>query len=235
MTRPAAVALNNVVVRFGAKVVLDDVSFAISAGDLIGIRGSNGAGKTTTLRLLVNAYRPNAGERRGPKCSAYVPAAVEPPPMSAKKWLTGVPRPRRTDPASALELLGFDGDLNGACRALSFGNFRKLMLAEAFASGEPLVVVDEASGGLDDVGVAGLGALIALAHASERTIVLADQESRPFPLGTSVFRVAEGGIAAESFDRVERASITLHGPAAATQTLREAARDLGFVEGEGEQ
>lgn len=207
---------------------LDGVSLSISPGDLIGVRGSNGAGKTTLLRLLVNAYRPNSGVRQGPKRSAYVPSVIEPPALSARSWLAGVPRPVRADSADALGILGFDGDLNASCRALSFGNLRKLMLAEAFTSGESLVVVDEASAGLDDAGLAGVHTLIERARASSKTIVLADQESRPFPAGTSVLRVADGAIRAESVDG-EKGSITLHGPLASRQFLLDQAQELGFT------
>src|SRR5262249_12304488 len=47
--------------RFGALLVLDDVDFAVAAGDAIGIVGPNGAGKTTLLNVLAGSLRPTAG------------------------------------------------------------------------------------------------------------------------------------------------------------------------------
>jgi ABC-type Mn2+/Zn2+ transport system ATPase subunit len=228
MAASATVVLSDVVVRFGRTVVLDRVSLSLGPGDLVGIRGSNGAGKTTLLRLLVNAYRPTAGTRRGPRRSAYVPAVIEPPALAAGVWLTRVPRPQRSDAGGALDALDFDGDLGAPCRELSFGNLRKLMLAEAFSSGEQLVVVDEVSAGLDDAGLAGVRTLVDRARSSARTVVLADQQSRPFPAGTSVIRVAGGVLHPES-DDAETGSVILRGPVAARPELLERANELGFA------
>ena len=48
--------------RFGQQIVLDDVSFAVEAGELAGIIGPNGAGKTTFFNVLTGRYRPERGE-----------------------------------------------------------------------------------------------------------------------------------------------------------------------------
>jgi len=47
---------------FGAKRVIDDLSFAVSPGDVIGVLGKNGAGKTTLLELMLGFTPPSAGE-----------------------------------------------------------------------------------------------------------------------------------------------------------------------------
>jgi len=48
-------------VRFGARVVLEDITLAFEAGGLYGIMGPNGAGKTTCFNVLTGRYRPNRG------------------------------------------------------------------------------------------------------------------------------------------------------------------------------
>jgi len=48
--------------RFGSQIVLDDVSFAVEAGELAGIIGPNGAGKTTFFNVLTGRYRPERGQ-----------------------------------------------------------------------------------------------------------------------------------------------------------------------------
>jgi len=48
-------------VRFGERWALDDLSFTVSAGEVVGILGPNGAGKTTTLFVLATLLRPTAG------------------------------------------------------------------------------------------------------------------------------------------------------------------------------
>lgn len=48
--------------RFGGAAVVDDVSFAVPAGAIVGFLGPNGAGKTTTLGMLLGLLRPTRGE-----------------------------------------------------------------------------------------------------------------------------------------------------------------------------
>lgn len=145
----ATVRLVDVTVRYGRLTVLRDVDFAVEPGECVAVSGANGVGKTTLLRALAGVFRPNAGRRVGPRTCAYVPATVEHTPVTAGHWLAGMPRSARADPHVMLEALGFDGDLRAPCRALSFGNSRKLLLAEALSSGEQFVVIDEVSAGLD--------------------------------------------------------------------------------------
>ena len=46
---------------FGARRVLDDVSFGVSAGEVVGLLGANGAGKTTLLRIVTRLLEPDSG------------------------------------------------------------------------------------------------------------------------------------------------------------------------------
>ena len=50
--------------RFGGLKALDDVSFAIESGEMVGLMGANGAGKTTLFSLVAGNERPSAGEIR---------------------------------------------------------------------------------------------------------------------------------------------------------------------------
>src|ERR1700741_4952214 len=46
---------------FGAFTAIEDVSFSVERGEIIGFLGPNGAGKTTTLRILAGVFPPSAG------------------------------------------------------------------------------------------------------------------------------------------------------------------------------
>jgi branched-chain amino acid transport system ATP-binding protein len=54
-------AMENVTMRFGGLVALDDVSFGIRRGEILGLIGPNGAGKTTCFNALTGVYRPTSG------------------------------------------------------------------------------------------------------------------------------------------------------------------------------
>ena len=47
--------------RFGGKLAVEDVSFTINPGEIIGFLGPNGAGKTTTLRMALGLIKPDSG------------------------------------------------------------------------------------------------------------------------------------------------------------------------------
>ena len=57
----AAIEVRGLVKRFGAFVAIDDVSFAVRRGEIMGFIGPNGAGKSTLIRILCGLLRPSAG------------------------------------------------------------------------------------------------------------------------------------------------------------------------------
>ncbi len=60
----AAIGVEHLTKRFGTAVVVDDVSFSVARGEIVGFLGPNGAGKTTTLAMLLGLVRPTRGTVR---------------------------------------------------------------------------------------------------------------------------------------------------------------------------
>ena len=230
-SRPV-VELAGATVRFGGHTVLDDVALACAPGAVVELRGSNGSGKTTVLRLLAGVRRPSVGRRRGPGAVAFVPAAVEPPAVSVGTWLTAV-RARAAPVAPALAALGFTGAVDDLCRVLSYGNLRKLLLADALTARARLVVVDEAREGLDPPGIEGLGLLVRAVASRGAAVVLADQAVHPALPGAQVLVVAAGRVGPAPSGAEPEAEVVLRGPVAGLDALRDEARRLGFVEAAG--
>ncbi len=225
---PPLVALDAVTVRLGGRPILHDLSLTLAPGEVIGVTGPNGAGKTTLLRVAANLLRPSAGRRIGHPTLAYVPAAVEPPLLPAATWLGGVRRDRRVAPTAVLEQLAFDGDLGRPCRELSFGNLRKLLLADAFSSRADLIVVDEAAEGLDSHGAAALLALMAETRARGAGVLFTEQQTQTIVGADRVAVIRQGQLTIETASAIAEITVSLRGPAANVGELTRRGTEIGF-------
>ena len=55
------IQVKNLRKEFGTKVAVDDVSFNVEKGEVLGFLGPNGAGKSTTMRMVTGYFRPTRG------------------------------------------------------------------------------------------------------------------------------------------------------------------------------
>ena len=58
------IEVKQLVHRYGERTAINDLSFSIQAGEVMGLLGPNGAGKTTTVRLLIGLLSSTSGEMR---------------------------------------------------------------------------------------------------------------------------------------------------------------------------
>lgn len=148
--------------RFGDVIALDDVSFAVEPGELVGILGPNGAGKSTLLSLISGQRRPDAGRVRlagGDPRDAQTRRSLGVTPQE-----TGLPPTLRvhevvdfvaghfTSPiptADLLEQFGLTALARRQTGAMSGGQKRRLAVALALVGQPSVILLDEPTTGLD--------------------------------------------------------------------------------------
>jgi ABC-2 type transport system ATP-binding protein len=155
--------------RYGDFLAVDDLSFAVGPGEVLGFLGPNGAGKTTTMRIIAGFIAPSAGTAsvlghdvgRAPlaarRALGYLPeGAPSWPEMTPRSFLAfianvrglnGELRRRRLD--DTVERLGLGPVLDQTIETLSKGFRRRVGLAQAILHDPPVLVLDEPTDGLD--------------------------------------------------------------------------------------
>jgi ABC-2 type transport system ATP-binding protein len=156
--------------RFGEVVALDDVSFSVRPGEMVGFVGPNGAGKTTAMRIALGVLQTDAGEVRWR--GAAVDAAARRrfgympeerglyPKMRVLDHLVYLARLHGLEPSDARaqaeresQILGVAQRSRDRVESLSLGNQQRVQLAAALVHRPEVLVLDEPFSGLDPVGV----------------------------------------------------------------------------------
>ncbi|MFA8385469.1 MAG: ATP-binding cassette domain-containing protein [Pelagibaca sp.] len=153
------ISVNGMSVGYGANTVLRNVSLSIDAGEIVTIVGPNGSGKTTLLRALIGAVRPDTGEIvRAPDLRiGYVPQKlhIDPTlPITVERFLRLPGGPSKADCALALDQAGVPNLAQRQMSSLSGGQFQRVLLARALIEKPDLLLLDEATQGLDQPGSA---------------------------------------------------------------------------------
>src|SRR5512132_1137580 len=172
--------------QYGARTVVDHVSFTLEPGTVTGFLGPNGAGKTTTMRMITGLVPATAG-------TALVdgrPYAAVPNPGSVMGTLldAGAVHPGRTGrthlrlladalgvPATrvdeVLELVGLTDAGGRRIRGYSLGMRQRLGIAGALLADPPVLMFDEPANGLDPEGIRWMRGLLR-GHAARGGTVL---------------------------------------------------------------
>ena len=166
--------------RRGARVLFRELSFAVSAGQIVWVRGANGQGKTSLLRLLAGLSRPEAGriEHREDRARVYVGHAnALKDDLTVAESLRFLSRLHGFDTSSAahdaaLQRFGLHSRRHAPVRTLSQGQRRRVALARlCLAPADALWLLDEPFDALDADGVQALNALLS-EHAARGGSVL---------------------------------------------------------------
>lgn len=155
--------------RYGGFTAVDDLSFDVQPGQVLGFLGPNGAGKSTTMKMLTGFLAPTSGTARinghdilesslaARRCLGYLPeGAPSYGEMTVVNFLEFIARVRQLDGAAgagavgaAVERLNLEGVRHQPIETLSKGFKRRVGLAQAILHDPDVLILDEPTDGLD--------------------------------------------------------------------------------------
>lgn len=163
------ISVKNLCKNFGGRHAVNNVSFEVNKGDVLGFLGPNGAGKTTTMRMITGFLTPTSGSasvggfdvQQNPiearKCIGFLPeAAPSYGDMTVSAFLgfiaemrgfSGAERGRRVD--AVVEKCLLNHVRHQSIETLSKGYRQRTCLAQAIIHDPPVLILDEPTDGLD--------------------------------------------------------------------------------------
>jgi ABC-2 type transport system ATP-binding protein len=188
-----AVDISHISKTFGPVKAVDDVSFSVEKGELIGLLGPNGAGKTTSIRVMLDIFKPESGsvtilggpmneskkdhigympEERGlyqdiplDRCLAYLGSLKGLNPADVKQRAAGY-----------LERFDLAAYKTKKVKELSKGMQQKAQIIATLLHQPELLIVDEPFGGLDPVNTQMVKDLLLEQHQLGVTIILCSHQ-----------------------------------------------------------
>jgi energy-coupling factor transport system ATP-binding protein len=178
----AAWELRGVAAGPAGNAVLDDVSLAGGAGEIVALVGPNGSGKTTLLRTLAGLLPPLAGTVRRPTGrTAYLPqnpgALLHLPSVREEVALTLRRTGAEERPETMLAAFGLTHLADRYPRDLSSGERQRAALAATLAGSPTLVLLDEPTRGMDAAARRSLAAAVETLTAAGSAVVLATHDT----------------------------------------------------------
>ncbi len=184
------IEVSHVTKKYGNIVAVDDLSFSVKSGEILGFLGPNGAGKSTTMNMLTGYISSTAGSLtiggidiledpvQAKKLIGYLP---EHPPlypdMTVQEYLyfmyslKGVRIPREPHIAEICELCRIKDVYKRLIRNLSKGYKQRVGIAQALLGNPPVLILDEPTVGLDPSQIIEIRSLIK-ALGKHHTVIL---------------------------------------------------------------
>lgn len=167
-------SIQNINKKVRGHLLLDDLSFELSQGDICGLIGPNGAGKTTLIRIITGLIKPNAGEVRisdvsvqknRKKALRTMGALVESPIffdyLTGRKALRNLAilhpnlssQEQKNKVEEVLKITNLLEHADKKVRTYSLGMKQRLGIAQALLGNPDCIILDEPANGLDPMGI----------------------------------------------------------------------------------
>ena len=185
------IVVENLTKKYGAQRAVDNISFRVKTGEILGFLGPNGAGKTTTMKAIVTYLTPNEGDihvgnfsiHQNPdeikKMIGYLPENnplySDMPVIDYLKFvaeLQGIEKAKIKDKIlEMITICGLEGEKHKKIGELSKGYKQRVGLAQALIHDPQVLVLDEPTAGLDPNQIVEIRELIKKI-GREKTVIL---------------------------------------------------------------
>lgn len=174
------IEVKNVTKKYGSTIAVDDVSFEVKDGEVVGFLGPNGAGKSTTMNMITGFIEPTMGQiivngndiskrpRKAKKEIGYMPENV---PLyyelTAREFVSYMAElklvkrsERKQEVEKVLKETGLEDVKNKLIRNLSRGYKQRVSMAGALVGNPDVIILDEPTVGLDPKQITEIRSLI---------------------------------------------------------------------------
>jgi len=206
-----AVQLNNVRKTIKGREILNDVTFTINKGSIVGFVGHNGSGKSMLFRIIAGLVKPTSGEvslfGETLHCTISFPRSagviLEKPGFLEQysgfdnlKFLADIQGKIGADQIkTSMRQLGLDPEDRRKVKTYSLGMKQKLAIAQAIMEKPDLILLDEPMNGLDEDSVHNVYQLIRQEKARGATILLTSHHKADIEaLCDEVYKVSAGTV-----------------------------------------
>ena len=206
------IAVDAVTKRFGPITAVDDLSFSIDTGEVVGFLGPNGAGKTTAMRLITGFYAPDSGTvtvdgipvlERATDAQRHIGYLPENNPLykhmlvseflDLSADLKRIPRRDRRDAFDfVVDAVGIDDVFYRPIGQLSKGYKQRVGIAVALVHRPRILILDEPTEGLDPIQRGEIRALIR-SLAADHTIIMSTHVMQEAQAVASRVLIINGG------------------------------------------
>jgi ABC-2 type transport system ATP-binding protein len=223
------IRVRNLTKYYGERLAVDDISFNVEKGEIVGLLGPNGAGKTTTMRILTGYLMPTRGDvwiadnnmaddsLEGRRHIGYLPEAIPLyTDMTVRAYLEFAARIRGVDKAQTgariddvVDLCHLEEYIDVLIGKLSRGFRQRVGVAQAVIHEPEVMILDEPTLGIDPIQVAQTRQLIKDLGQNHTVLLSSHILPEVSMICDRVIIIHQGKIVAE--DRIENLSTLLTG------------------------
>ena len=252
------IEVKNVTKKYGSTVAVDNISFDVKDGEVVGFLGPNGAGKSTTMNMITGFIEPTSGQiivngndiskkqKKAKKDIGYMPENV---PLyyelTAKEFITYMAElkmvkrnVRKQEVQEVIKEVGLEEVQNKLIRNLSRGYKQRVSMAGALIGNPDVIILDEPTVGLDPKQITEIRNLIKKLGQKHTVILSTHILSEVSQICERVIIINKGKIIViDTPENLEKAtkeknsiSITVEDPKDNMQNLKEKIKEIETIE-----